>query len=495
MNFYDLKKDQKIGEWLDTVNPKTTTEKNYLRAMEKYTEWNNKTPLELYNEAITDIKNGLLPSERNIKKSLNGFRRYLINQKLSPLSVKAHMSGITSFYKSFDIEIPKTPRSERAAQPLEENCDIPTREDLQETLKVCDPLEKAILLTEIASGLSAQEMINLKIKDFKKGFDPETEITTLKLRREKVKFNFITFLTPEASKAIKEYLMYRDRKINSTDQRRIDQVRKQNVLSDDGYLFVTRLIPSEFLKTKNEELRKIEEPSFLMMYRIISEKASKSSPKGSWNLIRSHNIRKFFNSQLRNAGADTFHTEFFMGHKLNNTQGAYFNPDPKKLRDVYQKYIPYLTIQKELNISESEEYKRVIKEKDIFKAETQRHIVERIEFQNLRAEIEKLKAASTERRQLESTFEAIIAGEFSHLNQYEGWEEDYNKHLERMKKDPEYERKFNEYEKPFLYETFKAYDFEKEYIEYDKKEKEEKEKIENINNMINKKLDKFLEKL
>jgi len=84
--------------------------------------------------------------------------------------------------------------------------------------------------------------------------------------------------------------MYRDRKINSTDQRRIDQVRKQNVLSDDGYLFVTRLIPSEFLKTKNEELRKIEEPSFLMMYRIISEKASKSSPKGSWNLIRSHNI-------------------------------------------------------------------------------------------------------------------------------------------------------------------------------------------------------------
>jgi len=189
LNFYDLKKDQKIGEWLDTVNPKTTTEKNYLRAMEKYTEWNNKTPLELYNEAITDIKNGLLPSERNIKKSLNGFRRYLINQKLSPLSVKAHMSGITSFYKSFDIEIPKAPRSERAAQPLEENCDIPTREDLQETLKVCDPLEKAILLTEIASGLSAQEMINLKIKDFKKGFDPETEITTLKLRREKVKFN------------------------------------------------------------------------------------------------------------------------------------------------------------------------------------------------------------------------------------------------------------------------------------------------------------------
>jgi hypothetical protein len=58
-------------------------------------------------------------------------------------------------------------------------------------------VEKAILLTGVASGLSAQEIIKLKSKDFTKGYDPETEITTLKLRREKVNFDFITFLSPE----------------------------------------------------------------------------------------------------------------------------------------------------------------------------------------------------------------------------------------------------------------------------------------------------------
>ena len=67
MKFNDLKKDKKINEWLDTVNPKPSTEKNYLRAMGKYTEWIDKSPIELYTEAIADIKAGLLPTERGIK--------------------------------------------------------------------------------------------------------------------------------------------------------------------------------------------------------------------------------------------------------------------------------------------------------------------------------------------------------------------------------------------------------------------------------------------
>jgi hypothetical protein len=35
MKFEDLKKEPKVNEWLDAVNPKPVTEKNYLRAMEE----------------------------------------------------------------------------------------------------------------------------------------------------------------------------------------------------------------------------------------------------------------------------------------------------------------------------------------------------------------------------------------------------------------------------------------------------------------------------
>jgi integrase len=391
----ELKNDLLIIEWFETLNPKPTTEKNYIRAMREFTEWAGKTPNELLTEAEAEIRKGLLMRERNIKRYLIGFRKYLQNEKYASTSVKTYMTGVTSFYKSFDIEIPSLPRSGNKAKPLQKNCEIPTKEDLQEVLKVCDPFEKAILLVGASSGLSANEIINLKVSDFNKGYDPETEITTLKLRREKVGFDFITFLSPEASRAVLDYLKYRERTIKTGEIKRINQLKKQRVVNDSGYLFIARQVPEEFLESMDEELRKVEENSFLKIYRKLSEKAQKNTNKGDWNLIRSHNVRKWFNSAMLNAGADSFHVEFFMGHTLDDTRAAYFRANPEKLRDLYQKYIPYLTVQREADISESPEYLRIKQENHILQAETVRHVVERSELQELRAEMKKIQALDT----------------------------------------------------------------------------------------------------
>ena len=88
-------------------------------------------------------------------------------------------------------------------------------------LKVCDPLERALVLVGVSSGLSSNEIINLKIKDFKYGFDEKTNITTLKLRREKTKVDLITFLSPEASQAVQDYLNYRNKTIKTKNERRL----------------------------------------------------------------------------------------------------------------------------------------------------------------------------------------------------------------------------------------------------------------------------------
>jgi hypothetical protein len=72
------------------------------------------------------------------------------------MTVKAYMSGIQSFYRSYDFELPTLPRSK--AKTLEKNKDIPTKEDLQEVLKICDPLEKSVLLVGVSSGLSSNEI-------------------------------------------------------------------------------------------------------------------------------------------------------------------------------------------------------------------------------------------------------------------------------------------------------------------------------------------------
>jgi hypothetical protein len=54
--------------------------------------------------------------------------------------------------------------------------------------------------------VGAQEIKNLTINDFENGYNEKTGVTTLKLRREKVGYDFVTFLSPEARKAVLIYL-------------------------------------------------------------------------------------------------------------------------------------------------------------------------------------------------------------------------------------------------------------------------------------------------
>jgi hypothetical protein len=66
-----------------------------------------------------------------------------------------------------------------------------------------------------------------------------------------------------------------------------------------------------------------------------------------------------------------------MGRTLDATQDAYFRASPEKLKAQYKKFVPYLTLQKELDIAESPEYQKLKADYQIVVTETARHIVER----------------------------------------------------------------------------------------------------------------------
>lgn len=395
MKIEEIRKDDVIQDWLDTLNPRPNTVKNYLNSMMWYTEWAGKTPLELIEEAEADIKAGKLMRERAIKKLLPGFRRHMQDKGRAPITVKNYLTGIKSFYASYDIELPKMSRNGAKARPLEKNLDIPTIEDIRTILRVSDPLERAVVLVGVASGLTTSELIRLTVGQFLKGYDPITGITILRVRREKAQTDFYTFLTPEASQAVFEYLRYRERqpKKNSIDKRLPRE--KQRVTSDTDTLFITRRVDDRYLETRDENLRRFDSHSLTKLYRIISAKADKCTPSGDWNLIRAHNFRKYFNSAMLNAGADSFFVEYCMGHTLDDTRSAYFRATPEKLKEIYQKFVPYLTIQKELNISESPEYIQIKRENEILHAETAKHIVERSEISELKAQLEEMQKLQT----------------------------------------------------------------------------------------------------
>lgn len=386
MKSNELKNELNVKKWFKNIKAKDRTKISYLFSMQQYTEFTGMTPEELLTEAEEEM--GLPIRRRQLKDHILDFRDDMIQQKLSDFTVKGRIAAVKSFYTSFDIAPPKI-RGDSRPVTKKENDKVPTKEDIQDCIAVCDPLEKSIMLAGISSGLAANEIRNLKLEEFKKGYDPETEITTLSLRREKTGVDFITFFSPEASRAIWDYLEFRERQIKTTNKLRQSQLEKQRT-TEASYLFILHKVSYDYLETHDEELRKISEFAMLKIYKEISNKARKNSKTGCYNYIRSHTMRKYFNSTLLNAGCDSFHTEFWMGHQLDDTQAAYFRANPTALREIYQKYIPYLTIQKELNISESPEFIRMKNENEILARETAKAIVEREEIRRMNTEMHKL---------------------------------------------------------------------------------------------------------
>ena len=211
-------------------------------------------------------------------------------------------------------------------------------------------------------------------------------------RLNSYKFDFITFLTPEASSAVMDYLAYRNRKAKTSQDNRYNQLEKQKEFSDSNYLFCKQHVSDKFLNTMNDNDRKLTKGIIMRIFESISEKARLNTPYGAWNLIRSHNMRKYFNSVLLNEGCDSYMVNFFMGHKQDATRAAYFRASSEKLKEMYMKYVPYLTIQKALDVSESPEYQKIKNENQILVAETVKHVVERSELRDLRNELELARA-------------------------------------------------------------------------------------------------------
>lgn len=298
--------------------------------------------------------------------------------------------------------MPILPKSTTNAKPELKRKKIPTKDDIRKILSVGDRLERALVLVGVSSGLSVIDISNLRVRDFVDGYDPKTGITTLHLIRKKKNYEFYTFLSPESSKAVQDYLDWRNRKPDHKGVQREEQLEKQHVTTNDGYLFVTRTVHPEYLTAKNvkdkEELRKLNKEAIIAIYQRLNEEAQTSSERGEYNINRSHNMRRFFNTTLLNENAPLFFVDFLLGHQLDATHEAYYRASPEKLKEDYAKYVSFLTIEKSIDPTEHPAFIQMKEDKDAYKRityiMTQERQGEREELQELRAEMEKMKEAS-----------------------------------------------------------------------------------------------------
>ena len=409
----ELRKDPIMLSVLSFTERKNT-HKKYINSLSKYTEWTKMTTDDLINEANSEWN--LPMSQRKVVRRIKGFIAYLNTLDLAPTTKRLHVNDVICFYTKQYIEIPDDLLSTKAPRPLDENQHIPTLDEMRTFLQSCNPRNRAIVLSQSSSGMGRSEICSLKVRHFTEGCDDATNTCTLRIRRVKTDYDYVTFLNPEACRAIKAYIELRNNPIKHHGKRLENYLAKHRIYSDDDYLFIKDDLPDSVLKPLemtgrvDEELRRLKPRDLDIMYRAVYKKAGFKKTKQRVD-IRSHNVRKFFNHNMLENDADLSFVDFMMGHKVDTTHAAYHSPSIERMKKKYLHFMQYVTITEKIEYKsiETKEFKIITDELKAEKEKTALLQQQIAEMQRINSsqhiEIERLMNSTG---QIKSTFDSVM---------------------------------------------------------------------------------------
>jgi integrase len=316
-----VEKYEEVRDWLRDIKggeAHKSTKRMFSGSLKKYCEYRGLTPGELLTEGEEDLK---LPREqKQVKKHLLDFRDYLKEGERGKSSVAHYMSAINSFFGSHEVLLPKLSNGTIEVEWEKKEFD---RTKVKELVNVCPPRERAIFLTMFESGLAANGVSNLKIKDLAEVIDG---LTILRLKREKNNYRFVTFLGRDAREAIDNYLRIRNEGRLITSRPRISEEAK--VKSENDFLFITR-------DSHSKAWNKIDTDH-------VSKYMMQMCKKLGWyhgekrNPYRPHALRASFASILLNNAVPKNAIDFMLGHKQSGTDEAYFKTNIETLIKHYK---------------------------------------------------------------------------------------------------------------------------------------------------------------
>ena len=455
-------KDEKVRDWFRRIRASESAKASYTKGIQYFLEFAKErdlgigtTPEEFLEYAKERYRSNALDWKNEVEGVIAEFDDWLsekpkiftkgdyedLDIKLAPKTIHNYISAIRSFLNAFNIEVPRS-KGRKKPKTLVENNHRLTKKIVRESLKYADVRSKAIILVMLSGGLDDSGVLNMKVGDFirGRGYEPsqisdlngwineekriceeeltkgnlEHGISQLRLRRQKTQVDYITFLTPEATLAILDYLAWRNRPSAYSERYKgIGKTReeKRKVRSLEDYLFIKAYIDDWYLspevikelkpakvsgvKTNNknksratteiikevkekrkelklkgyaDEIRKLDRSGFMAIFRDLAKKSRISTKVGTYQLLRGHNLRKLFYTLLRNEGIDSFTIEYWMGHTIPEEQAAYFEAIPEKMKGIYAKYMHILFIGEfETKVLESKEAKEIREELEGYK--------------------------------------------------------------------------------------------------------------------------------
>jgi len=345
-----LKDSEAVKKWLRLGNFSDGTGQGYTTGLKQYCKFHDMTPEQLIEEA--EAEHALLLKNQNILLRLADFKDSISDKASNTQSFR--MAGVHSFYRNHYVIIPPNPNKSRNGTTtlIKNDWKGFDKKVVRECLKHLNLRDRAIVLSVISSGQGRYEIRNLIITDVS---DVDNQnITTIHLHRIKSSTNYTTFLSPEATIAIKEYRKERQ-----------DRADKFGVTDDNPYLFVT---------SYNKQFTQLKEDTFNNIFLRLSEKMGREfeTEDGTYNALRSHNFRKFFKTQMQNDGLPVWQVEHQMGHTLNSLDKAYFIAEKSKMKQNYIQHLDAVSVEteiKEVSIEESEKFQKQATELEEMKAQ------------------------------------------------------------------------------------------------------------------------------
>ena len=341
--------DQKrIDLWVLRKDLEDSTIEYYIEFLKYYCNLVGLTPDELIKEADLEEEKGIKLRDRKLNFYFLKMKKQLKNENKAEGTINLYIYSVKSFYDSMDIQVPPIKIS-RGDIALEENYGkLITRKDLSRLVSVAAPRETALIYLMALSGMAQAEARNLTIRKFMdaageaikkeiKTIDDLFQyqhllrkvILTVHITRKKVNYRYITFIPPEVTRKILDYL--KERAYGGNQKIRIKDYESALFVKNNG--------------------QPIDRDVIVTNFRRIGLKAGFKKKEGAYSYWRAHAMRKYFISTIMNNIGDKTLADFLAGHKISDVDRAYWYMDPESLKKRYMEALPYLSIDK-IDISE-----------------------------------------------------------------------------------------------------------------------------------------------
>lgn len=355
-NYKELKKDPIFKEY---IGKKTVTEISIRRDagdLLRYCQIQNMTLSELYYEADKEEDEGIREKNRKLTKRLETLRQDLLKKGYSTTVIIQTFNTTKNFYKVMRIAVPYIPPVSLPETQIGYE-DIPNKKHIQQALDTTNNrLHKALILFMFSSCSAVAETLTITCQMFidatkeyhnqKNIIDVVDEldgkkdvIPFFKLKRQKMKrkyaegYKYYTCCTPEATEHIIKYLKHRIKRERSY---------KKHELNNKDKLF------------------KISPFGVTAAFQRINDHAD-----NNWGKI---DYTRFFHPHSMRIAANTIianedDANLFSGRKRSKIHEVYFKKNPLKIKEIYEKYIPDLSIEEtKMNLLDGEATKKLKKE-------------------------------------------------------------------------------------------------------------------------------------